>query len=146
MKRLSGTTRVLCLLGPLTVAGLLAMARVVVPYVWSQPRLAWAMGRPCVLKAATGVPCPFCGGTRAVVHAMHGEWMASLLMNPLGVLLVAGGPLLALWLVLCAATGRDLGLSAADRFLSRRSTVPRFLAFVLVLWIWKIVLWRALGV
>ncbi|MFW6162339.1 MAG: DUF2752 domain-containing protein [Planctomycetota bacterium] len=146
MRRLSGATRLLCLLGPLTVGVLLVAARVVLPWAWSGPRLAWALSRPCLLKAVTGVPCPFCGGTRAVVFAAGGQWLASLAMNPLGVLLVAGGPLLALWLGLCAATGRDLGLSVADRFLSRRSTVPGFLGFVLALWVWKIVLWLALGV
>jgi hypothetical protein len=146
MRRLSGPTRVLCLLGPMTVGVLLAAARFALPWAWSQPRLAWALRRPCVLKATTGLPCPFCGGTRAVVFAARGQWVASLVMNPLGVLLVVGGPLLALWLGLCAATGRDLGLGAADRFLSRRSTVPRFLTFVLALWVWKIVLWLALGV
>ncbi len=146
MRRLSGTTRVLCLLGALTAGALLAIARAVFPYLWTHPRLAWVFGRPCLLKASTGVPCPFCGGTRAAVYAAHGQWMASLVMSPMGIVVVVGGPVLALWLGLCAATGRDIGLSAVDRFLSRRSAARGFLGFLVGLWVWKIALWLALGV
>ncbi len=146
MRRLSGTTRLLCLLGPLTVAVLLAAARWGLPYVWHDPRLAWAFSRPCALKAWTGVPCPFCGGTRATVYAAHGEWMASLVMNPMGVLLVVGGPLLALWLGACAVTGRDLGLTAGDRILTGRWVASRVVIFIVALWLWKIALWLLLDV
>jgi Protein of unknown function (DUF2752) len=45
----------------------------------------------CPLRATTGVPCPFCGMTRAVVAAVHGHVGRSLAFNPGGivVLLVA---------------------------------------------------------
>src|SRR3954452_646196 len=42
----------------------------------------------CPLRAATGIPCPFCGMTRAVVAAVHGDIAASLRYNPAGILLV----------------------------------------------------------
>ena len=44
---------------------------------------------PCPLRATTGVPCPLCGVTRAVVEAAHGHLAASLRYNPLGIVLVA---------------------------------------------------------
>ena len=40
----------------------------------------------CVFKGLTGVPCPTCGATRAVVHLAQGELSASLILNPLVVL------------------------------------------------------------
>ncbi|MCU1428195.1 MAG: hypothetical protein JWL83_2195 [Actinomycetia bacterium] len=43
----------------------------------------------CPLRSLTGIPCPFCGMTRAVVAAVHGDLVASLRFNPAGVLLVA---------------------------------------------------------
>jgi hypothetical protein len=43
----------------------------------------------CPLRATTGIPCPLCGMTRAVVAAVRGDVGASLRYNPGGVLLVA---------------------------------------------------------
>jgi hypothetical protein len=42
----------------------------------------------CPLRATTGIPCPFCGMTRAVVAAVHGDLGASLRYNPGGILIV----------------------------------------------------------
>lgn len=48
----------------------------------------------CLLRATTGVPCPFCGGTTAAVDVGHGHLGAALAASPLGVALLAGWPLL----------------------------------------------------
>lgn len=45
----------------------------------------------CVLKLVTGIPCPTCGGTRAVGLLAHLDVLGALAMNPL----VALGALLA---------------------------------------------------
>ena len=42
----------------------------------------------CPLRALTGIPCPFCGMTRACVAAVHGHLATSLAFNPAGVLVV----------------------------------------------------------
>lgn len=46
-------------------------------------------GRPqtlCLLRAATGVPCPLCGGTTAAVAVGSGRPLAALAASPLVVL------------------------------------------------------------
>ena len=43
----------------------------------------------CPLRAATGIPCPFCGMTRAVVAAAHGHLVTSLAFNPGGIFVLA---------------------------------------------------------
>ena len=43
----------------------------------------------CPLRSLTGVPCPFCGMTRAVVAAAHGHLGASLAFNPAGIFVLA---------------------------------------------------------
>jgi hypothetical protein len=42
----------------------------------------------CPLRAATGIPCPLCGMTRACAAAVHGHLATSLAFNPGGVLVV----------------------------------------------------------
>jgi hypothetical protein len=42
----------------------------------------------CPLRAATGIPCPFCGMTRAVVALARGHVGASLAFNPGGIAVV----------------------------------------------------------
>ncbi|HUI48917.1 MAG TPA: DUF2752 domain-containing protein [Acidimicrobiia bacterium] len=42
----------------------------------------------CPLRAATGIPCPFCGMTRAVVAAVHGHLGTSLAFNPGGIVVL----------------------------------------------------------
>ena len=37
---------------------------------------------PCVLHSLTGLYCPGCGGTRAVVFLLHGDFLHSLVYHP----------------------------------------------------------------
>lgn len=46
----------------------------------------------CLLRATTGVPCPLCGGTTAVVRLGHGHVVDALRASPLAVGLVAWLP------------------------------------------------------
>ena len=57
----------------------------------------------CALKVLTGIPCPTCGLTRSLCHALRGEWAASLGHHPAGVLLAAA---LIGWMVWSAAEAR----------------------------------------
>jgi len=61
--------------------GMLAIA-VAWPMLPLHPEVA------CPLRAATGVPCPLCGMTRAVVAAAHGHVGASLAFNPAGLIVL----------------------------------------------------------
>jgi len=54
--------------------------------VW--PKLGVHPPLACPLRAATGIPCPLCGMTRACVAAAHGHLATSLAFNPAGVLVV----------------------------------------------------------
>jgi Protein of unknown function (DUF2752) len=58
----------------------------------------------CLLLEATGVACPTCGGTRAVLALGRGDLPAAVVENPL---VAAGAVLLGLWfLYAVAATAR----------------------------------------
>jgi len=46
----------------------------------------------CLLRATTGVPCPFCGGTTAAVDLGNGRLSAALAASPLGIAMLAAWP------------------------------------------------------
>jgi hypothetical protein len=59
--------------------------------------LVWMPLHPpvvCLLRAATGIPCPFCGGTTAMAELGRGRPLAALSASPLATL---GAPLWVLW-------------------------------------------------
>jgi hypothetical protein len=56
--------------------------------------LPWRPPTLCLLRGLTGVPCPFCGGTTAMVQLGRGDLAAAFAASPLVVL---GAPLWVLW-------------------------------------------------
>ena len=69
----------------------------------------------CPLRAATGIPCPLCGMTRACVAVAHGHLATSLAFNPAGVLVVLAA--VATWDV---SAIRPDEVQAIRQFLDRR--------------------------
>jgi hypothetical protein len=77
----------------------------------------------CPLRALTGIPCPMCGMTRAVVAAAHGHLGTSLAFNPAGIV------------VLVVAVVAILGPAWLTRL-----RIPLWSVFTLAgaLWVWNI--------
>lgn len=68
--------------------------------VWSWPLWGAALQLACPFRAVTGIACPTCGGTRALLAAARGELVAALRLNPLVALATTG---LLLWVPLSSA-------------------------------------------
>ncbi len=123
-----------------TIFGLLSLAG----YAW----LAWsALGHSadatvCLFKEATGIPCPSCGATRALILFSGGHLWQALLVNPLGFVLAAGLVIIPVWITLdimrrCESFYRIY--MHAEQFLIRRKWLSAAVAFVLLLnWAWNI--------
>jgi Protein of unknown function (DUF2752) len=66
--------------------------------------VAWlrlGLPRPvCPLHAATGLPCPGCGTTRAIEALLAGDWSAAVMWNPLACVALAGVVLFDLYAVI----------------------------------------------
>jgi len=86
----------------------------------------WPM---CALRLLTGIPCPFCGGTRALQAAARFDWWQALALNPLAFLLGAG---VALWFLAWAAD-RLFQTGLLARLTSWRKAVFRLRLLVVVL-------------
>lgn len=69
----------------------------------------------CVFHAATGLPCAFCGTTRAVSAAAGGDWSRALELNAFGIGVLVSGAALLLVLGTEALRGRALLDWAASR-------------------------------
>ncbi|MDD3184673.1 MAG: DUF2752 domain-containing protein [Anaerostipes sp.] len=66
---------------------------------------------PCIFKLLTGLYCPVCGGTRAMLAFLHFHFVESFLCNPIFIYLVV----ITCWLI----TGwilKKLGRKNADKF------------------------------
>lgn len=57
----------------------------------------------CPLRALTGIPCPFCGGTTAAMRVGRADVMAALRASPLAVF---GAPVVAVWPLLSQSVAR----------------------------------------
>ncbi len=108
-----GTNRVLlagCLLGGLALA-----------LVCAHVAPGWEACVPgCWLRRLTGIPCPLCGGTRAVFAAAQGQWGAALRWNPLACLVGVG---VGLW-CLAGVAEAWLGASLLRRLTARAARWP----------------------
>ena len=71
-------------------AGALALVAVVLSVL----ELPWRPPTLCLLRSVTGIPCPMCGGTTALVHLGGADVVAALRASPLVVL---GAPVWVLW-------------------------------------------------
>lgn len=82
----------------------------------------------CPLKNLTNIPCPGCGGTRAILALAGGRVFEALSFNPLSTLLLLSAPVfLFAWI-------RNRKLQSADRWHPGRVFWLLTLALVLANW------------
>lgn len=103
------------------------------PFVWWVAGYVVKIQIPlCLFHRVTGLPCPGCGMTRAVVLLGHGDLAGSLRMHPLA-------PVFGLmWIALLLATftGAVRGTDPVVRFMERHGTRTTITLLVLLVGIW----------
>lgn len=92
---------------------------------------------PCGVYARWGVPCPACGLTTSVSLVAHGRVVEAAVVQPFGLLLGIGAPLVALWAVAMHVRGRDLGEALFGPRGTRALAV--IVAAFFLAWGWKLV-------
>lgn len=92
----------------------------------------------CVFKGISGIPCPTCGATRALMNMTEGNFMDAVTMNPLAAVLVAAALLSCLYSVVSLLFGlRRVAFSLSEREKDRM----RIAAVMIVLANWGYVLY-----
>jgi Protein of unknown function (DUF2752) len=97
------------------------------------------LGLPaCVWLRLYGIPCPACGFTTAFSYYSHGNWIASLFVQPMGFVLAMLAAMMAWVGFYIAATGRPVHRLVANYW--TQWTVIWLLGMFLAAWAYKIVL------
>ena len=91
----------------------------------------------CLFKYITGIPCPACGSTRATILLFDGEFLKSILLNPLGIITNALIFISFFWLIKDVFTGKNQYL---DFMKSNWQLKYKIFLVVIILsnWIWNI--------
>jgi hypothetical protein len=93
------------------------------------------------MKHITGIPCPSCGVTRAIMLLLQGDIIASIMMNPLGLIVASIMFIAPIWLL------RDVIRNKQALFETYQKTEQLFkrpqiyvpsIALVMANWIWNI--------
>lgn len=96
----------------------------------------------CMFKEVTGLPCPSCGTTRALLLLINGNIRESLLTNPFGLLLALALVIIPFWIVTDILRKRESFYRKyvwIERFLTQnRWAAVSAVAVVALNWFWNI--------
>jgi len=95
----------------------------------------------CMIKNATGYPCPSCGTTRAVQALYKGDLTGSLLYNPFGIILSVALFILPFWIGFDLTTKRKSFYEAYNKIesvLKQKKIAIPLIILVIINWIWNI--------
>jgi len=121
---------------------LLAVA-CIVSYGWILYALTWPSSgfTPCFFKNLTGIACPSCGTTRAVLVLAQGDLKSSLAINPVGILaamMLVAVPLMLIY-DLIARKQLVFDLFKKTEAVVRTRPIAIILLILIVLnWMWNI--------
>ncbi|MBS4042504.1 MAG: DUF2752 domain-containing protein [Chitinophagaceae bacterium] len=95
----------------------------------------------CLFKNITHLPCPSCGITRAIFLLLQGKVIASLSMNPLGIVVLLFLMIVPILLVLDWCMKKGTIQFFANKFnilFSNKKFVIPFFTLIFINWVWNI--------
>jgi hypothetical protein len=94
-----------------------------------------------MIKNVTGFPCPSCGTTRAVQLLFKGDYTASILMNPFGIIISTVLTVFPFWIVIDLILKKETFYTFYNKIeclLKQKKIVIPLLILVILNWIWNI--------
>lgn len=115
-------------------------------YTWlylhfTNPSFQTGMTGVCLWKRATGIPCPSCGSTRAVLAILRGDLLQALQWNPFGFFLILFLIILPVWILMDLIRKDDSMLRCflkAEQFFRQKKIAIPAIALILLNWYWNI--------
>lgn len=95
----------------------------------------------CFFKNTTGIACPSCGNTRALVSLARGNIADALLVNPLSIVVAAIlllGPLWILYDVLLSKDSLYRGYLSFEKAVRRKWIAVLLITLIVMNWVWNI--------
>lgn len=97
--------------------------------------------RVCIIKNATGYPCPSCGATRAVSLLLEGNIIESIALNPFGILVAIIMTVFPVWVLTDVIQKKDSFYKAykkTESLIRKPWLASVLILLVLLNWIWNI--------
>ena len=95
----------------------------------------------CMIKNVSGFPCPSCGTTRAVQLLFKGDFIASVLTNPFGIIVSGSMVFLPFWIV-CDVLLKKQSFydfyNKIEAVLKQKIIAIPLIIIVILNWIWNI--------
>lgn len=95
----------------------------------------------CLFKQFTNIPCPSCGSTRSIISLLHGDFLGSLQLNPLGVILMLILVISPLWILYDVVNQKTTLIRSyhyTEHLLKHKLVALPAILLVLLNWIWNI--------
>lgn len=95
----------------------------------------------CLIKHLTNIPCPSCGSTRSIISFTKGDFLRSIHLNPIGVIVAIIMLLSPIWIIADITTGRKTLLDfyrKIEIFVKKPQYAIPLVLLVIVNWIWNI--------
>jgi hypothetical protein len=95
----------------------------------------------CIIKNISGFPCPSCGATRAVQLVFKGDFIASVLTNPFGIIVSGILILLPFWIVIDLILKKKTFYTFYNKMeclLKQKIIAIPLIILVILNWIWNI--------
>lgn len=98
-------------------------------------------GSFCIIKHVTNVPCPSCGSTRSVMSILKGDFIGSLNLNPLGVIILLLMVITPLWIISDYLRNKEslyLFYHKTEETFNKKKVAIPALFLILLNWVWNL--------
>lgn len=113
-------------------------------YIWilsNKQNLNTPINLPsCLFKKITTIPCPSCGSTRAVIELTNGNFLNSILLNPLGIVISFLMITIPIWILKDLITQSNSFFKAYHKIEFHFKKPVNYISFIILIlmnWFWN---------